>query len=179
MSVNINSYRAQRDKHLSDVSIILATHRGTATGTALRNAISMVGPSLKIYPYFNYDIYSEVPWQPKGLNATTGHVPKKGTRGLSIIMFNPFMWNQKTKRGTAGRDGPGSDADEVLFHELVHGLRYLVGVNATHNLLNNDYRDEEEFIAVVVSNIYLAERIRRRCAPTTTGSSQCSSRTIF
>lgn len=56
-------------------------------------------------------------------------------------------------------NGPGSHGDEVLLHELVHAMRVLGGdareVKLTGKLQN--YHFEEEFFAILVTNIYLSE----------------------
>jgi hypothetical protein len=54
--------------------------------------------------------------------------------------------------------GPGSNADEILLHELVHALRSLQGVMDRTHMLQNEYRNTEEFIAMLVANIYLSEK---------------------
>jgi hypothetical protein len=76
-------------------------------------------------------------------------------------MFSAHMWAWQGETGTSGVNGPGSEADEVLFHELIHGLRHMAGVNARDNKLDNNFDNEEEFVAVALSNIYLAEKGRK------------------
>jgi hypothetical protein len=48
---------------------------------------------------------------------------------------------------------PGLAPDEILFHEIVHASR----------LIGNDFgpRNEEEFFAVLVTNIYMSEKGKR------------------
>jgi hypothetical protein len=72
-----------------------------------------------------------------------------GTGGNAVIKISPGMWY--------GQGGPGHLPDEVLFHELVHAARILRGVLYKHEV-DNDYHNLEEYIAVVVSNIYLSEK---------------------
>jgi hypothetical protein len=46
-----------------------------------------------------------------------------GWRGsVAYVYFTAHMWSPQ---GTARVGGPGSNADEVLFHEIVHGVRGL------------------------------------------------------
>jgi len=49
----------------------------------------------------------------------------------------------------------------VLFHELVHGCRRLNGVPLGRSDVDKGYTSEEEYIAVVISNIYLSERRKK------------------
>ncbi len=54
--------------------------------------------------------------------------------------------------------GPGMNPDEILFHEMVHAIRATQGVSTTGFKMSNDYDNQEEFTAVVVTNIYLSEK---------------------
>lgn len=154
LDVDIHSYRYQRDTHINDVSALFATFQGSDTGQALRNAIDASGHRIEVFPYWNFDLYCTLPWRPSGLNSTAG--PGIGA-GNSAIMFSPHMWNRPGKPGTSAKSGPGSQADEVLFHELVHGLRYITGT-AVPKPAGSEENEVEEFIAIVVANIYLAEK---------------------
>ena len=77
-----------------------------------------------------------------------------GTGTSSTIDYTPGMWGPS---GTAHAQGPGSLADEILCHELVHAGRQMKGVQ--HNRRVSDfYQNEEEYVAVVVTNIYMSEK---------------------
>jgi hypothetical protein len=56
--------------------------------------------------------------------------------------------------------GPGMAPDEVLLHELVHSLRDMEGhANPVPTTGTNlDYENIEEFLAVLVTNVYASER---------------------
>lgn len=58
---------------------------------------------------------------------------------------------------TASRDP--NHADETLLHELVHATRQVTGVRF-HMPVNEGYSNLEEFIAVVVENVYRSEKRR-------------------
>ncbi len=65
--------------------------------------------------------------------------------------------------GTAGGCGGGafgSQPDEVLFHELVHALRAMQG--HSNSIPTEDglrgYTNEEEFLAIVATNVYISAK---------------------
>jgi Effector protein len=74
-----------------------------------------------------------------------------GRGANAIVNFTPGMWT-----GSALRK-PGNGPDEVLFHELVHASRQMRGVQDA-SYVDHDYDDSEEYLAVVLSNIYLSEK---------------------
>jgi hypothetical protein len=59
--------------------------------------------------------------------------------------------------------GPGDDADEYLLHEMVHGLRDMAGVSQARPLAGKSirYDNEEEFFAILITNIYMSEKGER------------------
>ena len=55
--------------------------------------------------------------------------------------------------------GPGATADEILLHEMTHGLRQMMGRSVRESINGNPGMDNyEEFVAILVSNIYRSER---------------------
>jgi hypothetical protein len=87
----------------------------------------------------------------------TGQLIGRGT-GLgshSIISYSPMShYHPRCSRG-----GPGTLASEVLLHELVHSIRHMAGRFVLPEnvpgapLMGNT----EEFVAVLVTNIYRSE----------------------
>ena len=95
-----------------------------------------------------------------------------------ILWFTPMQWKAELEASqlTIPKDlrafEPGMLRDEVLFHELVHSGRLLDGfaqVNQTLTPNSDDvamhandesapYENIEEFITILVSNIYLSEK---------------------
>ena len=127
----------------------------------------------------DYDVLI-LPYRGKGDNAEAGFGSVDdeidGTaRGAPLQpIWNPFEEDPDPRRGTgAGADSlvrftpgiftgarlskPGNAPDEVLFHELVHSSRALRGVQ-DEGYADQDYDDQEEFIAIVIANIYLSEK---------------------
>jgi hypothetical protein len=54
--------------------------------------------------------------------------------------------------------GPGSQPDESLLHEMVHALRMMQGQYNPVPTANRFYDDEEEFLAIVVTNVYISQK---------------------
>jgi hypothetical protein len=55
--------------------------------------------------------------------------------------------------------GPGATADEILLHEMIHGVRQMMGRSVNETISGNPGMDNyEEFLAILVSNIFRSER---------------------
>jgi len=74
------------------------------------------------------------------------------------VGFSP----DKFRAPTSCFDGKyGSAADEALLHELVHAARYMRGLSNAIPTDDNSlfgYGNEEEFLAVVTTNVYLSSK---------------------
>ena len=85
-------------------------------------------------------------------NARVGRVPWPYVRKHAVLLKYSFdMFTYATKWGK----DPGSRADEVLLHELVHVYRFAnpsIQVRFTPSLPG--YEDHEEFLAHQMSNVY-------------------------
>jgi hypothetical protein len=77
-----------------------------------------------------------------------------GQGSLADVAFTSSMWGP---RGTKNLTGPGSLPDEVLLHELVHAARQMKGI-VDSSAVDSRYDNEEEFVAIVVCNVYLSEK---------------------
>jgi hypothetical protein len=78
----------------------------------------------------------------------------EGTGDDSFVEFSPEAYVSGSKSRPTG---PGWEDDEVLFHELVHASRQVVG--AVYLLpVTQGYDNEEEYIAIVLCNIYIREK---------------------
>jgi hypothetical protein len=76
--------------------------------------------------------------------------PKEG--GGVRVYFNPTDWT-----------GTWQTPDDVLFHELVHAYRMgRVGYSHLNKSGMTDYDDGEEFLALQLQNMYLADRGSKR-----------------
>jgi len=173
LTVNINSFRFQRRLHEQQVLAALSDIAGRQTGGALFDEIDRLGKVLYIDPYWSFggtDFKNgNAFFVASGLNATTSPFGKPDKDGRTDIMikFTGTLWgaphfDTKTQitTGTFGATGPGSKPDEVLFHEMVHATRamsYGTFDDAT-KIEPAGYKNKEEYIAAVVSNIFLAEK---------------------
>jgi hypothetical protein len=85
-------------------------------------------------------------------------IPGAGGGSDTEIRFNSLMW---TPPPGGGAVAPGAGADEILLHEMTHGLRQMRGQMLCSGVYDHpNYDTVEEFIAILVSNMYRSERGR-------------------
>ena len=84
-----------------------------------------------------------------------------GTGSDTIVNFTPEMWvsaDVSAAFGAANAAGPGVKKDEILLHEMVHGMRQMHGTSRCSATPDNPGLDTvEEFMAIVISNVYRSE----------------------
>jgi hypothetical protein len=77
------------------------------------------------------------------------------------VDFTPGMWRTPPalggSPGTTSTSGPGSQADEILLHEMLHGYRDMTGKLLCTSTGNDDYDTFEEYFAIVITNMYVSE----------------------
>ena len=67
----------------------------------------------------------------------------------------------KAVTGLSYWSGPGTQPDELLLHEMTHGLRHMVGLRMRRNVpFQRSYDTFEELYAILAANIYRSERGR-------------------
>jgi Effector protein len=171
LSVNINSYWYQKKLHEQQVLSLLSDIAGRRTGEALFDEIDRIGKKLFILPFWlfgaDHGFKNQNDFFPSmGINSTTRHIGDKDSDGHTDIgisytasMWGPATFDPKTNlaTGTSGYAGPSTMPDEVLFHEMVHATRAMFGT-MDKTKVEPGYANKEEYIAVVVTNIYLAEK---------------------
>jgi hypothetical protein len=167
----VRKFIKERDDYLSDIPKLLDTVRWSRTGKPLfREITAHSDKKVLIVPFQKDEQNAEVIVDAEhaedalvlGMpqrDAKTGkefHGAKLGTgKGTDpTVLLTPSMWK--------GKQGPGTFADEVLFHELVHASRIISGVQYFGLHVDQDYENREEYIAVVLTNIYLAEKGRTK-----------------
>jgi hypothetical protein len=82
-----------------------------------------------------------------------------GTGGGSFVTlkYHPAMFRQLVKN--RGRIDPGDGPGEVLYHELVHAMRMMLGKFVRTTVVADVHMDDfEEFTAILAANIYRSER---------------------
>jgi hypothetical protein len=76
-----------------------------------------------------------------------------GTGSDTQIRFSRSTWT-----AADAPTGPGATPDEILLHEMVHGLRQMKGRAVFEQINGNPGMDNyEEFAAIVISNVYRSE----------------------
>src|SRR5262249_51865265 len=150
------SYVKQREIHEQSAKEQLAAIWGPGRGTAkaLAAEIKRAGPPVLIHPYLFWD------WL--GMNAPEGSLRSgNGEKpGGRLVHFTAYMWNREGQSGTSGYTGPGSEADAMLFHELVHASRARNTPMSMEPVTQGGYDNEEEYVATVLTNVYLSEKTK-------------------
>lgn len=103
------------------------------------------------------------PKNKKALDPSPGdnHDPTGGVKGTGLgsdvsIWYTPAQWHEASSTCTTGLCGPGSARDEVLLHEVFHGLRIMLG-KIDSVPMGDSFNTQEEFFAILVTNVYQAE----------------------
>jgi hypothetical protein len=79
-----------------------------------------------------------------------------GVGSGSDLEFSPESWGPS--RSSCYQGEYGSLPDEVLFHEMIHALRNLQGRRNPWPTEDKDYGNEEEFLAIVATNVYISAK---------------------
>jgi hypothetical protein len=169
LAVDIVRYSRDKSEHYKDVKDQLQIIKAFDTGKALLKEIQFTGFTITIRPYLDFGNL--------GFNATAepnhsrhAHAPGcskgDGQGSDSHLSYTAQMWPPySSKRYLPSKlaetaKAPGNMADEILFHELVHATRQMRGVMCNLHV-NHDYDNEEEYIATIITNIYLSEKTGR------------------
>jgi hypothetical protein len=176
-----DSVEMEVDGYEIEVNSLLTKLRWTWTGWALIKDLWRVRKTMVILPWSQMPYLDRTKgWQ--GFNATSSsvYVPKltNGPGPLNadtiystaagynaLVRFNPAMWTAEAvaKVGFIPKPAdfvraPGVGRDEILLHEMVHGLRQIRGTTDSHTPADSPNMDTvEEFMAIVVSNVYRSE----------------------
>jgi Effector protein len=158
VEASIKIWRANRDTYLGtparggsvsdQLKAIAASNSGSAVLEEVKRARK--GHTVSIYP--DYLLGSPEAWAADS-KAASKHGNQPGPGADVNIAYSPELWG-KTKN-TVGSVFPGSGADAILHHELVHASRDLRGVTSQSSV--SGYKNVEEFMAVVITNIYMSE----------------------
>jgi len=143
----------------SDIEATLATIANTKTGWAVFRKIVAHGV-VRIRPYSaamaaQYGTCNALAFGEEHQEKVDGGLHRKAVD----VEFTRSPWTGASRCA----HGPGSSADEILIHELVHAMRNL-GKDSRNIPLTGSmagYQNEEEFFAVLVANIYTSESGRQ------------------
>jgi Effector protein len=87
-------------------------------------------------------------------NVVPGGVVGTGTGSDTVVRFSKETWT-----GPTAPAGAGASPDEILLHEMIHGLRQMQGRSVRESVNGNPGMDNyEEFAAITISNIYRSEK---------------------
>ena len=141
VKINGSSLGADQGVYESEVATQVGGISVQTTGAALLWGLSTHGLPVTI-----------VPMEPGKCNA-------EFTRPSNILQFWPRTWMSRFKTGCNTPGMAGMSPREVLFHELVHALRDVSGKWRRQNLVGqiDGFTRNEEFIAVMLSNIFSSE----------------------
>jgi len=151
----------------------------TQTGKILLESIKATQKSMAIVPYEKSDqnayakALNDRDALPKGRprysckdGSFLGDNNGTGVGSNVEVHFSPGMWISSATQTCSNilprhpipEDPCGASAlsDEILFHEMVHGLREMMGVLWCTPL--NGYDTFEEFVAIVAANVYISEK---------------------
>ncbi|WP_029083503.1 M91 family zinc metallopeptidase [Bradyrhizobium sp. th.b2] len=83
----------------------------------------------------------------------------KGGGANCDVLFSPEKAELLRKKYRKAHHGhaPAMATDEVLYHELVHASRMIAGV-MNFTPANHWYQDSEEYLAVILANIYVSDK---------------------
>jgi hypothetical protein len=170
----------------TEVMLLLSRLRWSFTGWALLMDIwRMKHKTMLIIPWSELPYIDPADGNWKGFNATANNVvlPKlvdgpvdmdnlkagyDDSKHNSLVRYNPWMWNAEAVAGVGFipkaadfKSAPGVLKDEILLHEMVHALRRMRNTVDNHKPLDQPrYDTVEEFMAIVVSNVYRSEMNR-------------------
>lgn len=96
--------------------------------------------------------------QDQALAACTNYEDGRGGFKEATGLGSPVYVGFNPNAAFAAADaGPGSDKDSLLLHELVHAFRYARGIRNGCASSPAGYGSYEEFLAIVLTNIYDSE----------------------
>lgn len=172
------------DKHVSETKLVLDTLAGNPAGKAVLQLIKNEDDDLTIVPYTQEDFKTKGScnayarpdkgskyWAPDGVLPYLGTGDDPSTefdeRTAKVVMQKDAGTGKGTDvklhftasllGGSNCSNGQyGSSPDVVLLHEMVHALRAMQGLMNPVPTKNKRYKNEEEFLAINVANVYIS-----------------------
>lgn len=141
-------------KYVRDVTEHLQWIYRTTSGRLLLNCIRRPSYPIEIRPH-TAGVCDAV----GGGEQKTAAAPWTG-----VVQYSPFEFSKAGSCSAHGANRSGRLWDEILFHELVHVFRNATGKWNKAPALSwgmRQYDDNEEFIAVLCTNIYVSDRTNK------------------
>jgi hypothetical protein len=174
---------ARKQRYEMDIVKTLDRLAGSWTGWAVINEIFFRQWQMTIHPYFadpvngQFNAYaqptdaagpgSQTSWAAATLKETTmldphGNMPAAGKpriTGTGAGSNVEIRFSADTFAAHGAPTGAGSAPDEILLHEMIHGLRQMQGRAVFEAITGNPGMDNyEEFAAITISNVYRSEK---------------------
>jgi fructose-specific component phosphotransferase system IIB-like protein len=153
--VEVRDYKASLRKQFKPIP-------PTAMGKALLKEIGAAGHRVTFKPNWNWadivnadaapDSYRDAHAQGQRFRQNGHRRVGTGDGSRSTIRYTPGMWGPT---GAAKIHTASFEPDELIYHEMVHASRQMRGVQLVRKV--KDYDDVEEYLAVVLTNIYMSE----------------------
>ena len=124
----------------------------SAAGSALFGSMKRMAQWIDVYPL------REIECNAHGGFPGTRVVNGRWYQGR--LQYNPDVYMSGSTCYKRRHRSFGKEPDQVLFHELIHAHRAASWLLPHHDKLIaglSGYKDEEEFLAVVLTNIYISE----------------------
>ncbi|HTN74829.1 MAG TPA: hypothetical protein VL096_06260 [Pirellulaceae bacterium] len=159
---------ANRNKWESEVDDVLGKLVKPQSSAAVLKALCDSGKTLTIYPELEKDCNASAIPLDKQKAARSGSPAEncsasvsganagQGGGTITKITFSPRQFTAG-RCSDAGTKGAGHEADEILFHELTHAMRYSTGQRDSCFTSVVGWGDYEEFLAIVLTNVFSSE----------------------
>jgi hypothetical protein len=164
----------KKQSYETDIANTLDRLMRSWAGWAVINEIFYAQKQMTILPYLPTPETGPVNAYatPKDLRAATlkdttaldkrGNLPAPGqprTIGTGTGSDTEIRFSSAIFTGPSAPTGPGSLPDEILLHEMIHGLRQMQGRSAKESITGNPgMHNYEEFAAITISNVYRSEK---------------------
>lgn len=162
---------AQKERYETDIVAFLDRLADSWTGWAVLTEIFYRSQTMTIRPfhptpqtgpinaYAQADDTAAATLKDTAERGPHGEMVKNGAVGTGTGSNTVVRFSKETWTGPSAPVGAGASADEILLHEMIHGLRQMAGRSVRESVNGNPGMDNyEEFAAITISNIYRSER---------------------